>query len=81
MYQERRDPSQKKKGENNDENGVNLMKQNNMKNPQIVKYPNCYPEIFQPDFFLMSCSRALERERHCVNDLHLSKVLSFLQFA
>ena len=57
------------------------MKQNNVKNPQIVKYPNCYPEIFQPDFFLMSCSRALERERHCVNDLHLSKVLSFLQFA
>ena len=27
------------------------MKQNNMKNPQIVKYPNCYPEIFQSDFF------------------------------
>ena len=52
MYQERRDPSQKKKKrENNDENGVNLMKQNNVKNPQIVKYPNCYPEIFQPDFF------------------------------
>ena len=81
MYQERRDSSRKKKRENNDENGVNLMKQNNIKNPQIVKYPNCYPEIFQPDFFLMSCSRALERERHCVNDLHLSKVLSFLQFA
>ena len=78
MYQERRDSSQKKK-ENNDGNGVNLVKQNNMKNPQIVKYP--YPEIFQPDFFLMSCSRTPERERHCVNDLHLSKVLSFLQFA
>ena len=51
MYQERRDSSRKKKRENNDENGVNLMKQNNIKNPQIVKYPNCYPEIFQPEFF------------------------------
>lgn len=52
MYQERRDPSRKKKKrENNDGNGVNLVKQNNMKNPQIVKYSNCYPEIFQPDFF------------------------------